>query len=175
MAQAFGSAVRALGLAVFASRPLLLALLLLVALLGTSQGGELIASLTVLPPLNNWLLSASALAFAAQTWLWGHIAVQVAFADEIATGSSFENAGPAKLVGLAVPAFYAFSILAIVIYQFASVGRFGLVTLMGVCALGLFTILFVWLWDFDRWQEFAGTDPKHHRSCRAHYSFHCWD
>src|SRR5262249_24489700 len=55
-----------------------------------------------------------------------------------------------------VPIGYAFGVFLLAIFQFARSGKMGLVTLMGVCSLGLFAGLFAWIHNYQRETDLNG-------------------
>src|SRR4051794_30866014 len=80
--------------AVMASRLVLILIAIVLLLFSSGQGEELSASLLIAPAYNNWLLFTSVFAWAAQSWLWARISVELTFvpaSDLFPTPSAAQN------------------------------------------------------------------------------------
>src|SRR5262245_26893381 len=150
-------ALSALWLSIVASRLVLLLICVVLFLLSSGQGEELTASLLILPAYNNWLLFISVFAWAAQSWLWAHISIELCLQQrEKQTAGNVNSRGVNPLLIEIVPVTYAVGAFMAAILHLIRAGKVGLVTLMGVCGLSLFAGLLAWIYSYHKEAEITG-------------------
>jgi hypothetical protein len=153
-----GYVLGAIWSAVLAIRVVLVLIALVVMLLSSGQGEELSASLLIAPAYNDWLLFLSVFAWAAQSWLWARISLELAF-DQTSDARAITR-HVSSLIVQGAPIVCAIGAFLAAILHFIRAEKFNLVLLIGVCAVALFFALAAWIHNYQRATEMARGQQK---------------
>jgi Patatin-like phospholipase len=132
--------------ALFASRIVLFAILIIFYLLHSGQGEELIASLTLVSTYNSWLMFASIFAWAAQSWLWSSLAISLAVKDSL----QWANGSGPDLTRRIAPLIFAAAVFGVAVEPLILAERAGVVSLIGVASLSMFGGIAAWFYLDER-------------------------